>query len=240
MKQLGITRSAEELVEISSEAARQGIRVVALPLFGYQPVDFTVTSEELREINWLCFTSARGVERFFHVLKERHLTIAPETQFAVVGHKTAGALNARGFYVDLQPQEAESETLFAELLERVTPGETVVYVSADIVRFDPQDLFTKANQRHPKYRRLIVYRTEPLELDRTSINMFGANDSILFTSPHAALRFSQLYGEPSAHVLAIGNATAKAIAGLEWSALQTLPEPDVWLALELCQRQPAY
>ncbi len=239
MKQLGITRAQEELLEIGDEATRLDIRVVPLPLFGYEPVNFEITSEELWGINWLCFTSSRGVEYFFHALKEGHHAIAPETQFAVIGKKTARALEARGFHPDLQPSVAEGEKLAAELLERLDSDETIVYITAEEVRYDPAPVFEKAGQN---YRRLVVYRAEPLKLDKNLdkkiANEFTSEDSILFTSPNSALRFAELFGPPQAQVLAIGNVTAAAITRLGWENSQTLPEPDVRLALELCLHHP--
>ena len=232
MKQLGITRSQDELLYLAAEAARLDVQVVPLPLFGYESVSFEITSKELWGISWLCFTSARAVEYFFHALKEGRHAIAPETQFAVIGKKTARALEARGFYPDLQPSVAEGEKLAAELLERLDSDETIVYITAEEVRYDPAELFESAGQN---YRRLVVYRAEPLKLGKEIVNKFSAEDSILFTSPNAALRFAELFGSPQAQVLAIGNVTAAAITRLGWKNSQTLPEPDVRLALEMCR-----
>ncbi len=230
---LGITRSAEELTDIIARGAELGVCVTPLPLFRYVPVEFTITSKELATFDWLCFTSARGVERFFQGLKEQGVTVSSDTKFAVVGTKTASALKRQGFGVSIQPQTTISEALFEELINTLAGASDVkcklVYVGAEVVRFDPVNLFADTSV---DYRRLVVYRAEPESPSSESVSSFSQEDSILFTSPKAAERFENLFGKPEAKVVAIGEITSESIEDIGWGAPETLTEPNLEMALE--------
>ncbi len=235
ISQLGITRAQDELTEIVSLGEERGIRVVPLPLFHYTAVGFELTSSELARIDWLCFTSARGVGRFFETLKKQGVAVSPDTRFAVVGAKTATALQEYGFTASILPQTTVSEALFEELLANLgsskVVGHNIIYVGAEAVRFDPVDIFkdTQVN-----YRRLIVYRAEEVVAPAEVVERFSVDDSILFTSPKAAERFATLFGPPKTRIVAIGEITAEAIEELGWEKPETLTEPDLKLALEYC------
>ncbi len=237
ISQLAITRSGAELAEIISQNQDKSVRIVPLPLFSYVTVEFGLESSDLAEIDWLCFTSARGVERFFETLSKQSKTVSSHTQFAVVGAKTATALLAQGFSANLQPQTTISEALFEELIRLLNDsdevGQNIVYVGAEVVRFDPVERFVGLPVN---YSRLIVYRAEKTETPEGIFGTFSAEDSILFTSPKAAERFAELFGAPKTRIIAIGAITAEAIEELGWKTPETLTEPDLQLALELCMK----
>jgi uroporphyrinogen-III synthase len=230
---LGITRSQDELTEVIARGAGLGVSVVPLPLFRYVTVEFPLTSAELASIDWLCFTSARGVERFFQALEKRSSATSPHTKFAVVGTKTATALQAQGKTADIQPQATVGEALFEELrLELSGSGKSgcnVAYVGAEVVRFDPVNLFADADVN---YRKIVVYRAERETLSHESVQCFSQDDSIVFTSPKAAEEFDRLFGPPKTRIVAIGGITAEAIEDIGWEEPEILTEPDLEMALE--------
>ncbi len=232
-QRLGVTRSAEELTDITTRGGELGICIIPLPLFRYAPVEFSLTPKELAAIDWLCFTSARGVECFFQGLKEQGVSVSAETKFAVVGAKTASSLVALGFSVSIQPHTTISEALFEELLNTLAGVSEVrcnlVYVGAEVVRFDPVSLFADTSV---DYRRVVVYRAEPEIPPQESALGFSQDDSILFTSPKTAERFEELFGAPKARVVAIGEITAEAIEDIGWGAPEVLTEPDLEMALK--------
>ena len=85
-------------------------------------------TELFRDRHWLVFTSANGVETFFHRLRWERVDLRRLSgcKFAVIGAATGAALERHGILPDLCPSDYTSESLAAALTERVAEGEDVV------------------------------------------------------------------------------------------------------------------
>jgi len=109
-----VTRSRAQSPTLVDALRREGAEVVALPTI--EIVDSadggTALAEAaacVRHFDWVAFTSANAVERFFtHLADARALG---ETRVAAVGTSTAAALAARGVVADLVPERALAEAL---------------------------------------------------------------------------------------------------------------------------------
>ncbi len=80
------------------------------------------------DYDWVVFTSANGVERFFSVVRAagRDARIFGNARIAVIGPKTAAEIEQRGITPDLVAREFVGEGLARDLLEQGPPGRVLV------------------------------------------------------------------------------------------------------------------
>ncbi len=111
---------------------RQGAEACEIQVGEIVRIQRTFTSGELRNADWLIFTSQNGVEAFFDNLEESRLDVRSlwNCQAAAIGAKTAEALRKRGISVDLMPARFDSDALAQALKERLTGKEIVWYPKA--------------------------------------------------------------------------------------------------------------
>ena len=228
---LGITRSSEQLAELTERASVRGVEVVPLPVIGTSALPFEWPEEcNPEHLDWLMFSSAHAVEAFFKRMNERNWPLSQRTRIATVGHKTAQALERHGKACEFSPSEAYGEALFRELAETMTvTNSAVIYARGREVNYDPAEFLTN---RGVRYYPVVCYETVAQRVDEGLIRGLGPADSILFTAPSAVAAFMTQFGEPSARRLAIGRSTALEMARLEWSPVTIMRQPDVDLVLE--------
>jgi uroporphyrinogen-III synthase len=237
MRQLGVTRTAEELAGLEQRARERGFSLVALPLLETQALNFTWPPDpNLNTDDWLVFTSARGVRFFFSMLAKKGTRLDSGLRIAAVGPRTEEALREFGLRADFIPQTVGGEGLYREFIETFVRQTdrvfSVAYISAETPRFDPERLFESTAIR---YRRIPVYRSLEKELAKDSVTKFTSEDIILYTSPLAAESYARQFGAPVARPVAIGQTTAQAIRNLGWPEAEVLAHPDISAALELVE-----
>jgi uroporphyrinogen III methyltransferase/synthase len=96
----------------------------------WSPVDRAL--QRLHEYHWLAFTSSNGVHAFLERLKHggRDLRALGHLRLAVIGPATAEALRNYHLEPDVVPNEYNSESLAASLLDKVA-GQRVLLARAD-------------------------------------------------------------------------------------------------------------
>ena len=176
------------------------------------PFEFDLDALSYDEPKTLVFTSANGVNVFFDCLKERRFDLRGlnSCRFAVIGKATAKALEARGFYADICPDEYTSEALFDKLVSSVTPG-TKIYLfrSADGSKplFDKLRDFTDTED-------VPTYTVKAQEDISDSIReRLRSADYLLFSSSGGVNGFFDAFGEIPDNVrcACIGEVTAKTL-----------------------------
>jgi uroporphyrinogen III methyltransferase/synthase len=92
------------------------------------PERFERAVREAAGYDWVVFTSANGVERFFSVVRSvgRDARIFGKARIAAIGPKTAAELEQRGITSDLVAKEFVGEGLARDLLEKGPPGRVLV------------------------------------------------------------------------------------------------------------------
>lgn len=135
-----VTRPAEQAGPLIQLLAAHGATPLPMPVIETVPPEsWAEVDELLRQIgtcSWLVFTSANGVNYFFHRLRELGQdarSLAP-VRIAVVGRATAAALEQHGVRADLIPHSARSEGLAEALVQVTQPGETIALVRANRAR----------------------------------------------------------------------------------------------------------
>ncbi len=87
---------------------------------------------EIRDYQWLVFTSSNGVDLFFELLlrEEMDLRQLMHLRFAGIGRKTAAALKKHGFFCDFVPSGFSGADLAREWIPTLGKGERVLLMRA--------------------------------------------------------------------------------------------------------------
>ena len=172
-----------------------------------------VLTELFRDRRWLVFTSANGVETFFHRLRRERVDLRRMSgcRFAVIGAATGAALERHGILPDLCPSAYTSESLAAALTERVSPGEDVVLLRS---REGTPRLPELLRQQGIPVRDVLVYtvRTD-MEAAETAKEVLETLDYLAFSSAGGVERYFAVHGVfPEKTVcVCIGAVTAEAL-----------------------------
>jgi uroporphyrinogen-III synthase len=228
---LAITRVDQQLGDLKSEAASRGVEVIGLPVTQSEPVPFELPSDlQLESIDWLTFTSARGVTCFFDHLKSLNVELPSTTKIAVVGDQTGRALKEYQRTADFVPSTAGGKALFDELIEQhLSGGNTVVYPQAREISYEPLYML---RMLRINYVPVVCYRTTSQQIVRSQVEQLTKEDYILFTAPSAIDSYQQQIGLPIAKPIAIGPTTAARMSKLGWTGYITMQKPVLDNVLE--------
>ncbi len=135
-----VTRPKEQAGELVELLRAQGAAPIELPAIQLAPPrSFSRLDRAIRRIeryHWLIFTSANGVEAFFHRLRflGRDLRILKGIRLCAIGPKTAAAIERRGLFVDVVPTQFVAEGVLAALARYRMRGRQVLIPRAEEAR----------------------------------------------------------------------------------------------------------
>ncbi len=192
-----VTKVGREVSFLTRELREQGAYVTEIQTGEIEIFPDSVKTEDLSWADWIVLTSRHGVEAFFASLKARKTDIRAlaHKKFAVVGKKTAQALEEYGIYADLIPSSFHSQALTDELERTVKPEERIVYgIPAGTKNLEIQRL----KERY-SLRELCLYENREWKLWRTQFeeecrNLFPKSripeyDCAFFTCASSVYRF---------------------------------------------------
>lgn len=213
-----VTRSraqAGELVRALGELGAEPIefptlRVVDAP----DPAALRAAARSVDRYNWVIFTSANGVARFWAALRKvgRDARAFGRSRVAAIGPGTAAALAARGLQADLVPDEYVAEAVL-EALSRAGPWEGCRALLPRAL--GARDVLPRGLERlGARVDEVAAYATEP---DRGDVERLqkelhaGRVDAITFTASSTVRNFVAAVGPEvdGATVAAIGPVTAE-------------------------------
>lgn len=216
-KRILITRPAGQnlkLAELISEAGGEPLLYPTIKINYIWDSETSEITDQVKESDWLVFTSVNGVIGFFKRLKAKGL----DTRFlggqkiGAIGAATSGALEERGIMPDLVPSHFTGADLCKELGPLVA-GKKVTLIR---VKDAPKDLADGLRGFGAKVKECPVYR---VEMNRdNAINICDALqshiDAITFTSPSTVKGFTECVGYnlkclTGIKVICIGPVTAK-------------------------------
>ena len=115
--------------------------------------------KELKEYDWLVFTSANGVRAFLEEIDRRRADVRnfAKMKIACIGPGTAAALEEARLYADLVPEEYTTEALADALTRNVRKDEKVLILRA--AEGNPL-LTNKLRNEKILYKDCAVYRTQ--------------------------------------------------------------------------------
>jgi len=224
-KRIVITRTREQASKLKEALAELGAQVLEIPTIEVRPLFNEETSETLRDLknyDWLIFTSENGIRFFFSALFEAGLDVRAlgGIKIAVIGPATKEALKAYGIVPDLMPEKNfTQEGLLAAFKKEDLSGKKVLLVRAKVAR---EVLPEGLKGLGARVKILPIYETlKPQESGEKLSEAFKEGiHAITFTSSSTAENFFELLKEagltlPEGVVLAsIGPVTTETLKKL--------------------------
>ena len=211
-KKILVTRARTQASKLSSALKDLGADVIECPTIKISPPSDNyaaadVAIKNLRDFDWIIFTSANGVEKFFERLKIHGLDARALNKVAAIGSATAEKLSNFGIIADIVPKNFIAESL-ADSLKNLVPNKKILIARAEIAREvlpDSLKSFGANVTVAPFYK---VVPETPAQIDFDSIEL------ITFTSSSTVENFVAAYGiEPLKKIptAAIGPITAQTL-----------------------------
>ncbi len=119
-----VTRAREQASGLVAGLRERGARVIQCPTIRVENLDdYTILDDVLngfQAYEWVVFTSANGVEKYWDRLAVAGLDSRPlcSSQIAAIGPATVAALKAHGVNADFVPETSISESVAEDLLLR--------------------------------------------------------------------------------------------------------------------------
>lgn len=130
-----VTRPEGQAGELSRLLADRGADVVRCPVILIEPLPVDMGRLRLlHRYDWIVFTSANGVERFFELLTEARMETPPSTRIAAIGPETAARLEQRGLRVAIVPERYRAEDLAEAMPAALMAGARVLLPRAASAR----------------------------------------------------------------------------------------------------------
>ena len=148
------TRKAAEVLREDGIDAREYPCVEVIPQTEEVPEE-----HELKEYDWIVFTSANGVRIFLEEIDHRRMDIRvlAQLKIACIGPGTAAALEEARLYADLVPEVYTTEALADTLVQNVRKDERVLILRA--AEGNPL-LTNKLENEKILYKDCAIYRTQ--------------------------------------------------------------------------------
>jgi len=198
-----VTRPRDQAAEFVEALRRQGARVLVAPAIVLKPPRSLAPLDRalgrLAAYDYVIFTSANGVARFFSRLREtkRDVRELGRAALVAIGPSTAAAVEGRGLRVEAVPEEYRAEGIVRLLLRRRLRGARVLLPRAAAAR----DLLVRELRRGGAVVDVVpIYRTERSREGAAAVReelRAGRLDLITFTSSSTVTSFARLFRGPS-------------------------------------------
>jgi len=202
-KRIVVTRTREQASRLAGRLLELGAEVIELPTIEIRPVRSTALRRAVREIkdwNWIIFTSPWGVEFFLDEVIRQHgdVRVLAKAKLAVIGPETESKLKDRGLAADLMPVVHTAEALawqfkilnsqFSILNSRALLPRSKI--GRDVVERTLRKLGTRVQP-------LVIYRNvrPRLTWEIDALERVGA-DVVTFMSSSTAENFVKLLRDP--------------------------------------------
>ena len=205
------TGTGTVLNDLRKAARDRNAEITELSVIKTTPINYEKFAEiNLSDYTYIVFSSANGVDIFFDYLSNTRADIRSlaAVKFAVVGERTAAALEKRGIYADCVPDTANSESLAAMLEKRLTEKDSVLLLRAEGASAALTDMLETKNV---PYTDLALYKTETDFSKKEALAVFvNETDYIILSSGSAAKAFCDMGIETGAKFISIGAKTTEA------------------------------
>ncbi len=194
-----ITRPKHQSGAAADMIRALGAEPVLMPVIDIKPVydeaHMRRTFKELRNYDWVVFTSENAVDIFFNecVRAEADARAFGQSRVCAIGPKTAESLKHRGIYPDCVPSRYCAEGILEVLGPLVKKGQKVLLPRAGGAR----DLIkNELSQRGVQVDETILYEAVPAALDAEAVRscLDSDIDYITFTSSSTVRAFMEIAG----------------------------------------------
>jgi len=213
-----VTRSRHQASALSQLLAEQGALPVEWPTIEIQPIKnnrkLNQAISQLTSYHWLIFTSANGVDAFFHYLtvKGQDARALKDLEIGAIGPATATSIEKWGLRPDFVPERYTTENIVSELRGRDLAGRRILLARAEKV---PPELVQGLARLGAEVHQVAIYRTVPAGAISPAKEMLlkGEIDVITFASSSTVRNLVALMGkgwpaQNKAKVACIGPVTA--------------------------------
>lgn len=215
-KKIFVTRTREQASKLTRQLENLGADVTEFPTIkitapsdNFKNLDAAIS--DIKNFEWLIFTSANGVEKFFERLKNFKLDARAlsNAKIAVIGSATAEKLSNFGITADLIPAEFRAEGLIDALKNSVS-GKNILIARAEVAR---DILPNELKNFGANVTVAAAYKTVSAAENISEIN-FGEIDLVTFTSSSTVENFVAAAGVDALKKIktaAIGTVTAETL-----------------------------
>lgn len=190
-----VIKIGKEISKLTEKLRNQGIFAEEVQVGKISIKPCAITKEDLKQTDWLVFTSQNGICGFFENLYAAGLDARnlAGIKLAVVGKKTAEALKSYGVHADLVPEDSNSAALAKVLLGELESTNQVMYPTG----IQSGSELKKEIQKRCKLKILKVYENVPVEdeLCEKNINEY---QGVLFTCASSVQRFVNILNQEDA------------------------------------------
>ncbi|KGX89204.1 uroporphyrinogen-III synthase [Pontibacillus litoralis] len=198
-KRIMVTREAEAASDMTYLIEQQGGISIEIPLIHFRGIDSKendLVLQQMEQYDWIFFTSATGVKFFFEGLNKWNIStkVLKNKRFAVVGSKTAKALQSHGFSAEMVPDTFLGTSLGIGFNARAQHRYRILVIQGNLARQD----VVKELQPYHNVQTVIMYETvvnvKIKEKLQVAIEQ-STCDLLTFTSPSTVHAFVSLLEE---------------------------------------------
>lgn len=215
-----VTRAREQASKLTRRLENLGAEVIEFPTIkiaapsdNFTALDAAIS--DIKNFDWIIFTSANGVEKFFERLRNFKLDARAlnRAKVAVIGAATAEKLSGFGIIADVVPAEFRAEGLIDALKDKVH-GRKILLARAEVAR---DILPAELEKFGAEVAVAAAYKTVPAAENAAEIKSklaAGEIDLVTFTSSSTVENFIAAVGAESlanVKTAAIGPITAGAL-----------------------------
>ena len=200
-KRILVTRAPHQAGQLSQPLLKRGAVPVEMPVIEIQLPPFPEKLDQailnLKNYQWVIFTSVNGVEAFFQRLYalKRDARWLSNIRIGVIGSATASALEQRGLRVDCTPKKYTSKGLLAEFQRQDLAGCRVLLPRADIAS---KELASGLVRLGAEVDEVTAYRIAPNTRGISQVKQMllaGDIDIVTFTSSSTVTNLVSLLGK---------------------------------------------
>lgn len=224
---INFRRSLGEMLRAS------GARVDEVRVGQIKTISRMFSKEELKNVNWMIFSSRNGVTGFFENLRTAGLDARSlaNINIAVIGTQTANVLLQYGIQADFISKKQHGEAFAEELAEKIAQSDTVWYLSAA----ENSGTIEKGLKGNCNLAVVPVYENREVSVTCD----LGDYDGIFITSASSALRLLKGYeaNKPLPVIYSIGPNSTSRLKELGVSRIKEARESSYEALLELLQEE---
>ncbi|WP_250278651.1 uroporphyrinogen-III C-methyltransferase [[Clostridium] colinum] len=166
-----------------------GAEVIDLPTIKTVPIQNKDIEETFNSLdyNYIVFTSPKGVEQFFYNMKlyKKDIRCLFNKKIAVVGKATKKAVEEKGLFIDIMPQNYSGKDLGYELLKYVNDNDKILIARA---KEGNVDILNVLNSKNIIVKDLGIYETKYEKAKFVNFE-FNYDDIVTFTSASTVIGF---------------------------------------------------
>lgn len=187
-----VPKIGEKPTRLKKLLENQGASVDEVQVGVIEHVKPAFVLQNLKEGDWLLFTSKNGVEAFFQNFRQQRLDVRSLAgcKVAAIGKKTAELLGSYGICPDLIPEEFNSDALGETLRNHLTGTECIWYLKGGNAGSHLKEALADCC----RFEEVVVYENRSTAPEPGLLQSVEKYDGVAFTCASSAKRFMEALG----------------------------------------------